>query len=565
VDDRNYRFTVSLVAAFAELGVLHAAVTPGSRNTPLSMTLASEPRIQDRSFHDERSAGFFALGAGKAGGRPALVVCTSGTAAAELHPAVVEARYGRVPLLVVTADRPSDLWETGAPQTIDQRRLYGSAALWSHDLDVPAPGDAPDGLPAGLAARMVAAARSGPGPVHLNLRFREPLVPAPGPLPDPAGPVPRLELGERVAPDGAVAALGRALQGRRGLIVAGPHHSPGLAIAAAEAALVLGFPILADPQTGLRRGPHVRDRVMSSGAALSDAGVLDRLVPEVVLRIGAPPTSKSQWSWLAAHPEVPQVHLDDAGWRDPGATVHMALRADPAATLRSLADAGPRPAPGGWTESWAEADRRAAEAIGASLAGQEFPTEPLVARIVTSALPGGSLLYTASSMPIRDVDLCMESGDRPLRIAANRGANGIDGLLSSGLGAAAAWEGPVAVLAGDLSALHDLTALAEARRGAPVTFVIVDNDGGGIFHFLPQAAFPEVFERHFGTPHGLDLAAAARALGLDVVEPASSSELEEFVSAPPERSRVAVVRTDRAANPAHHREILTAVEAALDG
>jgi len=566
VDDRNYRFTVSLVTALAALGVEHAAVSPGSRSTPLAMTLAAIPGIRDWSHHDERTAGFFALGIGKAGAGPALVACTSGTAAAEMHPAVVEARYGRVPLIVITADRPTDLWETGAAQTIDQRGVFGTAPLWSYDLDIPAPGDAPAGFAAALAARLVAGALSGPGPVHLNLRFRQPLVPPPGGMPDPAGPVPVLDLGVLSPSTGVVAGTAQELGGRRGLLVIGPQHDPGVASPAADAAAALGFPILPDPQSGLLAGPHDLSLVMGASSALVQAGMLDRLTPDVLLRIGPPPTSKPLTDWMAAHPEIPQVHIDDVGWRDPGATVHHAVRSDPAEFLRALTAADPEGSPGGWAESWQEANRRAVTAIREQVAGQPFPTEPGIATVVADSLPAGSLLYVASSMPIRDIDLCFTPTPRPIRIASNRGANGIDGFLSSGLGAAAVWDGPVVLLSGDLSALHDLTALAAAARlHLPVTIVIVDNDGGGIFHFLPQADFSEVFERHFGTPHGVDLVAAARALGVPATPVEKVGDLATAVATAPDGPRVLVVRTDRHANVGYHREIMDAVARALEG
>lgn len=536
---------------------------PGSRNTPMLMTLAAEDRIRDWTHHDERSAAFFALGIGKATGRPALVTCTSGTAAAELHPAVVEARYGRVPLIVVTTDRPTELWETGAPQTIDQRGIYGSAPLWSHDLDLPAPGDAPAGFAAGLAARLVAESRRGPGPVHLNLRFREPLVPADG-MPEPVGPVPRIHLGVAAPDPSAVQGIATALHGRRGLIVVGPQTNPAAAAPIAAVGAALGFPILPDPQSGLRAGSHDLSAVVSAADALLQAGVLDRLTPEVILRIGPPLVSKPLAQWLAAHPEIPQIHLDDHGWSDPGATVHHAVRADPAATMAAIAKALGTPAPADWTSAWQEADRTASGAVRAELERNPFPTEPGVAAAVGDALPPGALLYVASSMPIRDIALTFGATDRPVRIAANRGANGIDGLLSSSLGAAVAWDGPVVTLTGDLSTLHDLTSLATAARlGIPVTFVIVDNNGGGIFQFLPQAGFPDRFERSFRTPPDLDLVAVARALGVQASLVEDDDQLRSEVGRVSGEPRVLVVRTDPIANVAVHRDIAAAVTAGL--
>jgi len=563
VDDRNYRFTSSFVAALADLGVTHAEVSPGSRNTPMSMTLAAEDRIRDWSHHDERSGGFFALGIAKTSGVPVLITCTSGTAAAELHPAVVEARYGRVPLIVVTADRPSDLWEVGAAQTIDQREIFSSAALWSHDLDVPAPGDAPAGYPSALAARLFAEAISGRGPVHLNLRFREPLVPADG-IPAPDGPPPVLDLGHATLSSDAIQSIADSLAGRRGVIIVGPQPDPGVAPAAADLGTAIGFPILPDPQSGLRAGMHDRSAVIGSAAGLLQAGVLDRLTPDVILRIGPLTVSKTLTDWLAAHPGVPQIHVDDDGWRDPGATVSRAVRADVAATLRALADVSPEPAPSDWTVAWQDAEQAAAAAIQSSIKTLPFPTDPGVAALIADNLPSGSLLAVASSMPIRDVDLTFGATERAIRIASNRGASGIDGFLSSSLGAAVAWDGQVVALSGDLSALHDLTALATAARlEIPITIVIIDNGGGGIFHFLPQTKFPDVFERHFGTPHGVDLVAAAEALGVPATLVERAEQISQAVRTGPTGPRVLVVKTDRTANVDVHRSIIDAVREAV--
>jgi len=531
----------------------------------MSMTLAAESRIHDWSHHDERSAAFFALGIGKATGIPALVTCTSGTAASEIHPAVIEARYGRVPVIVVTADRPTDLWETGSPQTIDQRGIYGSAPLWSHDLDIPAPGEAAPGFPAALAARLMAETAGGVGPVHLNLRFRAPLVPIDG-IPAPVGPVPKIDLGVATPDEEAIRTFSTALAGKRGVMVVGPQHDPGVAETAARTAAALGFPVLPDPQSGLHAGSHDRSMVIGSAAALLQAGILERLTPEVVLRIGPPSVSKPLAQWLAAHPGIPQIHLDDDSWRDPGASVSHAIRADAAATLAALAAAVEQPSPPEWADSWRTADLAATEAIQEAIAGLPFPTEPGVAAAVGGALPPGSLLYVASSMPIRDVALTFAATERPIRIASNRGANGIDGLLSSSLGAAVVWDGPVVALSGDLSALHDLTALATAsRHQIPITIVIVDNNGGGIFHFLPQSGFPDDFERHFGTPHDLDLVRAAESLGVEATLVEDVETLHWAVNETPVTPRALVVKTDRSANVAVHEAINTAVREALGG
>jgi 2-succinyl-5-enolpyruvyl-6-hydroxy-3-cyclohexene-1-carboxylate synthase len=564
VAERNYAFVVPLVRALAAAGVAHACVTPGSRSTPLALSLAEEPGITDWPHHDERSSGFFALGIGRATLFPAVAVCTSGTAAAEFLPAVTEARHGRVPLIVITADRPADLQGVGAPQTIDQAAIYGAAVKWSCDLEPPAPGEAAAGLAAALAARLVAGAlEMPPGPVHLNLRFREPLVPT-GPVP-PAGALPPVVLAGRPAPSPtAVSRLAALVAGRRGLLVCGPQDDPALPAAAAACAAACGFPLVADPLSGVRAGTHDLSRVMAAADPLAGAGWLRRASPEVVVRVGALPTSKPLWQWLGEHPEVPQVLIDPAGWRDPGASLSLVIRADPAATLEALAAAGPHPAPAAWQEEWRRADRAAAGAIDRILAETPFPNEPEVARLLAEALPPGGLLAVASSMPIRDLDAFFPARPAPLRIIGNRGAAGIDGFLSTGLGAAAASGAPACLLSGDLSALHDLTALGTAARlGIRADIVVLHNDGGAIFHFLPQAAFPAHFERHWGTPHGLDFVAAAKAFGVDARRIAERADLAATLAAPGPGPRLLEVRTQRAANFDLHRRLRRAVDEAL--
>ena len=565
--DRNFDFTVRLVRALASLGVAHACVTPGSRSTPLALALAEEPAITDWPHHDERSAAFFALGIARATGLPAMAVCTSGTAAAEFHPAVVEARYGRVPLIVITADRPADLLGVGANQTVDQAHLFGAAAKWSLDLEPPRPGEAAPGFPEALATRLVCAAREAPaGPAHLNLRFGEPLVPESRSAAD-ASPPPSLALGTTLAARETVAGLAELVSGRRGLLVCGPQDDPALPTAAAACAAAAGWPVLADPLSGGRAGPHDLSHVIAEGDPLAAAGWLDRATPEVVVRVGALPTSKPLWRWLGEHPRVPQVLIDPAGWRDPTGSISLMVRADPAATLAALTAAAPAAAPDGWLDGWRQAGWVASQAIDRVLAEAPFPNEPAVARLLAEALPAGSLLLVASSMPVRDVDAFLPTRSAPLRVIANRGASGIDGFLSTGLGAAAVSGFPTYLLAGDLSALHDLTALGSAARlGIPATIVVLHNDGGGIFHFLPQAeAFPELFERHWGAPHGLDFVRAAAAFGVEGERLESRAGLAALLRQPPAAPRLLEVRTDRAANLRLHRELQRAVAAALAG
>lgn len=560
--ERNAAFASTLVDALHRLGVDHACVSPGSRSTPLALAVADSP-ITDWSHHDERSSAFFALGVARATGRPVAVITTSGTAAAELHPALAEARAARVPLIAITADRPFELRDVGAAQTIDQRGLFGPTVKWSHDTGVPDPALVPYGHAASLAAHLVAEAGDPPaGPVHLNLRFREPLM---GSVPPDATLVPEI-LRPRVHPDPeAVNRLADLASGRRGLLIAGPDADPGTPGAATAAAAALGWPILADPLSGVRAGEHDLSRVLAASDALGWAGFLDRVSPEVVIRFGAIPTSKPVVHWLAEHPDVPQVIIDTAGWRDPGGSVSLVVRSDPGAALYSLAKAGPDPAGSDWWNRWAAADAAGAEALHSTIDAAGFPNEPAVVRTVEAALPSDTMLWVASSMPVRDLDAVMRPSPRRLRVMANRGANGIDGFVSTALGAAAAGGVPVVALAGDLSLIHDATALATASRlGIPLKVVVIDNDGGGIFHMLPQEGHRH-FERLWGTPHGLDLARVAEAFGVEAEILDEAERLASSVASPNDRPRLILARTDRSANAALHRQIREAVAAALDG
>jgi 2-succinyl-5-enolpyruvyl-6-hydroxy-3-cyclohexene-1-carboxylate synthase len=569
--NRNYAFVVPFVDALAGLGLRSAVIAPGSRSTPLALALADHPEIEDYSFHDERSGAFFALGAAKTSGVPVAVVTTSGTAAAELLPAAVEARNGRVPLLLLTADRPPELRHVGAAQAIDQVKLYGDTVKWFHEVGVPEP--SPEFLrtaPA-LAVRAWADAAEAPaGPVHLNFSFREPLVPVevPGEVPEMEmiPPPPRYFPGRLYPDEASVAELAALVEGKRTLIVAGAQDDAALPPAVAGLAGAAGFPVVTDALSQLRAGTHDLANVIATGHAIAASGWMADNPPEVVIRTGASPTSKPLARWLADHPEIPQVVIDPAGWRDPDAAASTVLRANPALTATALTKAIAATAPSDWMRTWREADDAAAAALATSTASWEFPSEPGVVEALAAALPAGSLLWVASSMPVRDIDAFLPRIDRPLRIAANRGANGIDGFLSSGFGSAAVVAAPTYLLAGDLAVLHDLTALAAAARlQIPATVIAVNNDGGGIFSFLPQVEYPEHFERHFGTPHGLDLAAASRALGVEAHQVADRQFLVDALRETTASPRLLEIHTDRASNVEIHRNAQQAANKALLG
>ncbi|MCB9373638.1 MAG: 2-succinyl-5-enolpyruvyl-6-hydroxy-3-cyclohexene-1-carboxylic-acid synthase [Microthrixaceae bacterium] len=552
-------FCATLADEWARAGVRHAVVCPGSRSTPLALALADERRLAVEVVHDERSAAFLALGIGLATGVPAVVLTTSGTAAAELHPAVVEAGLADVPLLVCTADRPPELQDVGAPQTIDQAHLFGGSVRWFTAPEVP--DDARRATWRPLAARALAEATGArPGPVHLNLAFREPLVGAPGPLPPGRdGDVPWLRAAPRpeATADGDASAVAALLSGRRGLVVAG-GRSPAAPAAVERLAARLGWPVLAEP----RAAGLWRPGAVTHADALLRVPGFAGVRPEVVLRTGEPPASKLLAQWLA---DVPAVALVGAGrWIDPAGSVAATW---PAAGTDALARAVEPGDDDRWARRWQDADRAAAAAIEATLARHAEPTEPAVARDVVAHLPAGAMLVVSSSMPVRDVEWYAAARE-DVRVLANRGANGIDGVVSTAVGVALATGAPTTVLVGDVAFLHDSNALVGlADRPVDLTVVVVDNGGGGIFSFLPQAASldPARFELLFGTPHGTDLAGLAGAHGLDARVVTRQAEVGPAVTAAAGRHRpeVLVVRTDRSANVAVHDELHTAVAAAL--
>ncbi len=524
----THAFAATFVDELAAQGCREVCLAPGSRSAPLAIAFARHSGVRVFVHIDERACGFFALGLARRTARPVALLCTSGTAAVEFHPAVVEAFHAGVPLVVCTADRPPELRDCGAGQAIDQLRLYGSATRWTFDAGPPA--DLPDAerVWRRLAARAVTVAWGPPaGPVHLNCAFREPLVPAadrplerrvPTPPPSvrqhrarPAAPAP-------AALDLLAHHLGSA---RRPMIVAGglPPAAPGadrLGSALDRLVEASGGVVVADPASGLRtRGrPGL---VTTADAVLRDDRVAAELLPDCIVRLGAPPTSRVLRERLAAT-GVPTILLDPlGGWLDPEAAVTELVRADPAATLaalgRRLGGSAARP-PDGWRPRWMAVERAARIAADAELA--RLPLfEGQAARALAAQLPARATVVLGQSLAIRAADDFWPGLDPRQRVLANRGASGIDGLVSTACGAAAGGPEPTVLLTGDLSLLHDLGGLwALGRHRLRLVVVVLDNDGGGIFSFLPPAQLPDVFELCFGTPLGLDWSRAAGLFGL---------------------------------------------------
>lgn len=544
-------FAATVIDEWVRAGVTDAVLAPGSRSTPLALALDARTDVHVHVHLDERSAAFYALGLGLATGHPAIVLTTSGTAAVELHPAVVEAHHAHVPLLACTADRPPELHDVGASQAIDQVHLFGRAVRWFAQPGVP--DDAGRGTWRSLAARAVAEARGAsgvPGPVHLNLAFREPLVGEPGALPSSRPGGAPWHSFERADP-GALDVSDR-VAGRRGLVVAGADAPGPLVVhGVAEA---LGWPVVADARSGCR--VPTRTTVAAFDALLRSPAFAAEHRPDVVLRLGAPLTSRVLNEWLAASGANQVLAHPRHAWLDADRTA--------ATVAASVTVARPVPSPRNWLDGWVEAERTAQTAIASVLDRHPEPTEPGVARALLDLLPRDATLMVSSSMPVRDLEWYARPREG-VRVLANRGASGIDGVVSTALGIAAGTRGrPTVALLGDLAFLHDAGGLLAAEtRDVDCTIVVVDNDGGGIFSFLPQAELiaPDRFETLFGTPHHLDLARLANAYGVPVTR---VERLDELGPALDGRGvRVVLVRTERAANVAVHREVNEAVGAAL--
>lgn len=557
----------TLVDEWAALGLTDVVLSPGSRSTPLALAFAEHPDVRVHVHHDERCASFMALGMAAVSRRPAAVLCTSGTAAVQLHAAVVEAHHACVPLLVLTADRPPELRDVGSPQTIDQVDLYGSSVRWFCDPGPPREGAAPTwrDLAADAWSRAIGAR---PGPVHLNLAFREPLVGTAGELParrDRAERVPAPRFG---LTDEELSRLAVEMASPHGIVVAGVRAALDDEDARAihQLARHLGWPVVADAPSGCRLG--VPGDIVHVDSLLRSPSFAEAQHPEVVLRIGGLLTSKVLNRWLARSGAL-QVGLDRFGSvPDPDRVVAVTVPGDPATVcdqLRSTIVGSPDPS---WLAAWVDADHLAGSVISRTLTRHPETSEPAAAIDVAALLSDGGVLVASSSMPVRDLEN-FAPARAGLRMISNRGASGIDGVTSTAVGAALTGP-PTALLIGDVAFLHDTNALLGLRgRGVNLVIVVVDNDGGGIFSFLPQRGVVarERFEQLFGTPHGTDLVAVAEAHGIPAERVASRAGMRAAVAGALTRGgpRVVVVETDRDANLALHEEINDAVTRALPG
>ena len=525
--NRNTLWGRVLVDELAAGGLEAVCIAPGSRSTPLTVAFDAHPEIDVYSHLDERSAAFFALGRARRTGEPTALVCTSGTAAANFHPAVIEADRARVPLLVLTADRPPELRDSGANQTVDQVDLYGDAVRWAADLPEPEADERKVRMLRTTAARALAATTRVPaGPVHLNCPFRKPLEPVdvPGDVPEGFegtlagrgrdGPFVETVAGTTTLEDAEVGRIASALEDAdRPLLVAGPADPPGIdADVVVALAAAAGAPVLADPLSAVRFGPHVEGpNTLICGGYDAYLGALPD--PDVVVRFGASPTSKALTHYLRDAP-CRQFLLDPAGgWREATFTATDLVAADPVSTLAAVTDvlkerSGRAATETAWLERFREAERRHWEISADAVDPGALAAEPFEGAILAAVLehaPDPATVFVSNSMPVREADRFGRPREADLTVLANRGASGIDGITSTALGAGSATDEPLVCVTGDLAFYHDLTGLLALERcGVDATIVLVDNDGGGIFHLLPIEDFDPPYTAQFKTPHGLE-------------------------------------------------------------
>jgi len=549
----------AFVGELERSGLTDACISPGSRSTPIALALARNDRIRVHVHLDERASAFFALGLAKASNRPVVVACTSGTAAANLFPAVIEASMARVPLILLTADRPPELRGVGANQTIDQLELFERYARWF--TDAPLPSEGPD------ATRMWVVLghetyrwACWPGPVHVNLPYREPLVPAGDPvrLGSVATAFAGTSPGEGpIAREDDVEGFVQAVAGvERGLVYVGSLRAPSPFIL--DVAARVGWPVIAEPTSGLR----VSGTLRAAQFLLSNEKFLGSHRADVVVQFGAAPMSRAALGLVGAASRLLLVDPDDLV-ADPHGRAERRFAVHAGQLARGAVARLPDGARGAWLQTWVEADARARDTVDATIDAWDEPYEGRIARDVAASLPDGSSLVVGSSMPVRDLDAYMVPR-QGLRVLANRGASGIDGFVSTALGVSAAGA-PTTALCGDLTLLHDVGSLIwSASRGYDCVFVVPNNDGGVIFSFLPQRELPEL-EELFTTPHGCDLGAVCVAAGAGHVRVDGAADLIPAVERAHEARGVHVVEVpiDRARNVELHADVHAAVAAAL--
>jgi 2-succinyl-5-enolpyruvyl-6-hydroxy-3-cyclohexene-1-carboxylate synthase len=558
-------YIAAFVAELINTGIQDVVVSPGSRSTPMAMIMAEHPELRVHIQIDERAAAFFALGIAKATGKPAALLCTSGTAAANYFPAIIEAYYSRVPLIVLTADRPHELRDVGAPQAIDQIHLYGKHVKWFSEMSLPGERGEIIRYARTVCARAVATAKFSPsGPVHLNFPFREPLIPnLTGEdlfnLPERSKGYVDVKVGHLELGEDQLTYLAEVLNHyQNGLIVCGPMDNFGFAMAVTQMAAHLKFPVLADPLSQLRSGTHSGDYIIDGyDTILRVEDVKQQLKPEIVIRFGAMPVSKALSIFLKENHDSVQMVIDGgSGWRDPANLSTDMIYCDETVFCEKVLGYTQEKTTSSYLENWRQANLIAKENISKVRDWKEMSESKLFNQLA-DILPEKATLFVSNSMPIRDIDTFFQFNNKSIKIMGNRGVNGIDGIISTALGAAL-YSQPLYLVVGDLTFFHDLNGLLASKLyNINITIILINNNGGGIFSFLPQSEHPANFELLFGTPIGIDFKHAVTMYG-GIFE--STSDWDQFSSIFASHSskpglKVFEIVTNRDKNLIEHREM----------
>jgi 2-succinyl-5-enolpyruvyl-6-hydroxy-3-cyclohexene-1-carboxylate synthase len=566
----NHDHLTLYVSAFVDeltkVGITDVIVSPGSRSTPFAIVMAEHPDIKVHMNIDERSAAFFALGMAKAKRKPVALLCTSGTAVANYLPAVVEAYYARVPLIVLTADRPHELRDVGAPQAIDQLNIYGKHAKWFVEMALPEGSREMLRYARTMAARAAAIAMTAPaGPVHLNFPLREPLVPnvteqtwAQIERKEPS--YIQVSIGKRTLELEQFQFIYERLAGvEKGLIICGEIDKPHFAEAVVKLAETLNYPILADPLSHLRSGTHSKEYIVESyDAILKTETAMHTLMPEVIIRFGAMPVSKPLTLMLKNNTAIEQIVVDgDGGWREPTLNASYMIHCDETDFCNRLVElAQPKKKQSHWAKLWQDVNKMAKTALLEAGKDEEM-FEGKVFIELSHLLPEKSILFVGNSMPIRDADTFFMATDKNIRVMANRGANGIDGVVSSALGASVTGD-PLVLVIGDLSFYHDLNGLLAAKlHKLNATIIVINNNGGGIFSFLPQAKQEKHFESLFGTPTNLQFEHVVRMYDGNYTKADTWDKFRESVASSFSTAGLHVIEvcTSRQENAKKHRHL----------
>lgn len=505
-------YLAAFVGELVESGVTDVVVSPGSRSTPLALMMAEHPGLKVHIQIDERSAGFFALGIAKASRKAVALLCTSGTATANYYPAIIEANISRVPLIVLTADRPHELRDVGAPQAIDQIHLYGRQVKWFVEMALPEATNEIIRYAQTVCARAIATSQMTPaGPVHLNFPFREPLIPQLdnpelfNKYKRPKGSI-KIQAGERTLTPDSFSRLAQLWsKDAKGVIVCGPIDYPAFGEAVLALAQKLQFPIIADPLSQLRSGSHQKNMIMDTyDTFLRNPQAKEYLKPEVVIRFGAMPVSKALTIFLKENHEANHYVIDGGGgWRDPNAITSEMIYCDEVVLCQSIVSLVDARKDTDYFKQWSNLNEITKRNL-ARINDETALSEAKLFYQLADLLPENATVFVGNSMPIRDLDSFFFHNEKSIRVMANRGANGIDGIVSTALGAATVHQ-PFYLVVGDLTLFHDLNGLlASKMHGIPINVILINNNGGGIFSFLPQAGHPKHFELLFGTPVDID-------------------------------------------------------------